>query len=231
MPASERSIGITDAYRARITRLGELAARLPWTVSLQDIDETGGAWIARTAAQLTVLQGAGAQLAAGYVAAYVASETGRPLAPRPVDDSGAGNADDGRPLTVALATALIAVKAALKRDHEPGDALRFGEDRARRMVASAAAAAPRVALTSAIVADEQIVGWRRVTRGGCGACLAAADNAVRQGELKVHPHCECTTEPVLAGVRDTVLRPSATKSSPHGHRSARTRCSARRRRH
>ncbi|HTE62876.1 MAG TPA: hypothetical protein VK631_21155, partial [Solirubrobacteraceae bacterium] len=54
----------------------------------------------------------------------------------------------------------------------------------------------------------RVIGWRRVTRGGCGACLAAADNIVQRGDLKVHPHCECTAEPVLAGVSDSIVRPS-----------------------
>ena len=53
---------------------------------------------------------------------------------------------------------------------------------------------------TAIREDPRTLGWRRVTRGGCGACLAAADNTVQIGDLKVHPHCECTAEPVVTGV-------------------------------
>jgi hypothetical protein len=110
----------------------------------------------------------------------------------------------------ALAATLITVKTAIKQDRPPEQALALGEHRATRLVATAALSAPRIALHSAIRADDRIAGWRRVTFGGCGACLAAATGEVEPPDrpLKVHAHCRCTAEPVLRDVPEAVHRPT-----------------------
>lgn len=208
MAGAERSLRITDGYRARLTRLTQLAGRLPWTVALTDLDRTGQAWADRTAAQLAVLQGAGARLAAGYLAAFIASETNSLPSIGAVDQTTVGQADDGRPLGEALASAVIAVKVALKQGQPDGDALAFGEQRARLLTATSVTHTPRGALQAGMARDDRVLGWRRVTSGGCGACLAAADNRVREGAMKIHPHCGCTTEPVIASVPDAIRRPT-----------------------
>jgi hypothetical protein len=70
--------------------------------------------------------------------------------------------------------------------------------------------AARAATSDGIRADERLIGWRRVTSGGCGACLAAATGAIHADRtaLPVHDHCRCTTEPVVRDVPDTVTRPT-----------------------
>jgi ApbE superfamily uncharacterized protein (UPF0280 family) len=47
-----------------------------------------------------------------------------------------------------------------------------------------------------------------VTRGGCGACLAAAAHAYAHEPMRVHAHCHCTQEPIVRDVPD--LAPRAT---------------------
>jgi hypothetical protein len=211
MPANERSARITDAYRERLLLLQQRAVLLGrWTVNVQDIDGTGKAWADRAVAQLGVIQRTGVTLTAGYIAAFIASELGRRPEQPPVDHSAVGKAQDGQPLEKSLLAALITVKTALKQNRAAQDALRLGEQRATRLIASTALAAPRAALHSAIETDPQIVGWRRVTFGGCGACLAAADGVIHdvRKPLRVHDHCRCTAEPVLEQVTESFHRPT-----------------------
>lgn len=207
----EQSARVTDAYRQRLLRLQQLAALLgQWTVTTQDIDRSGQAWLARAVPQLQVMQGAGVALTAGYVSAFKASETSTPPTAAHINSAGVGNAADGQPLLKSLAAALITVKVAIKDGRSPEQALKLGEQRATRLAASASLAAPRVALHSAIAADPAFIGWRRVTFGGCGACLAAADGIVHSPDkpLAVHDHCRCTAEPVLDGAPDDFTRPT-----------------------
>jgi hypothetical protein len=71
----------------------------------------------------------------------------------------------------------------------------------------------RAALGDGIRTDERIVGWHRVTAGGCGACLAAATRTYATHEpLRVHDGCRCGAEPVVATSRPRP-RPTATRSS------------------
>jgi hypothetical protein len=214
MPASELSIRLTDAYRTRIAllqkRAGEQASGRWATVNLDDLDRSHAEWLAGTVATLELFQRAGVSLTLAYVSAFIASELNRAPAPPPAPRATVGVTDDGRPLAEALITSLIAVKAALKDDKTPEQALAAGLVRAGRMTASAAIYAPRAELDEQLDAHPGIVGWRRVTFGGCGACLAAATGAIQQEReiLRVHDHCRCTKEPVVADVAETTFRPT-----------------------
>lgn len=210
MPAIERSARITDAYRARLLILRDRAVRLgQWTVRVEDIDGTGRAWLERVVPQLEVIQRSGVALSVGYLSAFVASELGQRPAPPPAADAPVGQSPDGQPLAEALAAALITVKAAIKDQRPPDRALALGSQRAERLIADAALHAPREALHAGLTASP-IDGWRRVTSGGCGACLASADGRVHGPEkrLRVHPHCRCTAEPVVRGVTESFQRPT-----------------------
>ena len=211
MPGAARSLRVTDAYRRRLLALQTRAKQLGrWTVGVEDIDGTGQAWIGQTVAALEVVQRAGVTLTAGYVTAYIASETRRPAQPAVVHTESVGQAQDGQPLAKSLAAALITVKAALRDNREPATALRMGENRATRLIQSAALSAPRAAMHATVEQDPRLGGWRRVTFGGCGACLAAADGIVYGPDtpLKVHDHCRCVAEPVVMGVGEREWRPT-----------------------
>jgi hypothetical protein len=214
MPAAERSIRLTDAYRTRVAllqqRASEQAAGRWGSVTAGDLDGTHAAWLAGVVPTLEVFQRTGRTLTVAYLAAYIASELNRAPAPPPAPRATVGVTDDGRPLATALVTSLIAVKAALKDGQDPQAALDAGKARATRMAAAAAIFTPRSELDEQIATHDQIVGWRRVTFGGCGACLAAATGAIQHEReiLKVHDHCRCTKEPVVGDVQDTVARPT-----------------------
>jgi hypothetical protein len=215
MPASRKSVEISDAYRAALVSMynrAGLFARMNWArVDPDNLDGTYPAFAAATVAAAEVLQRSGVALTSAYIAAYVASETGgRVGTPPAADDTGVGLAQHGAPLREAIISPLIGIKGAIKHDTPPEVALRKGYERASRLIQSAVLAAPRQALHAAIKTDERIVGWRRVTGGGCGACLAAATGAIHKDSevLRVHSHCRCTAEPVVRDVQERVHRPT-----------------------
>lgn len=212
MPASERSLRITDAYRDRLNaladRLGALVEHYWASVTLTDLDRSHAEWLSLTVAMLEQAQRAGVHLTAAYLASFVASEQDVRVAPvAGVAGAFEGLAQDGRPLAEALAPTLITVKTALKDGKDPPVALAEGARRAVRLASSAVTAAPRSALMQQIRTHSEIVGWRRVTHGGCGACLAAAAHGYeRDHPMHVHDHCHCTAEPVVKDVPDTAPR-------------------------
>jgi hypothetical protein len=221
MPAHRDSLRITDTYRKRLVALRDHAAgvaRDAWAqLDPEALDATHAEWVAATATTTEAIQHAGLQLTAGYLAAFLTSEMRRPTTPPPINPARyAGRARDGRPLTDTLAATLIAVKTALTDGTPVTDALAAGATRATRLVSSEAIAAPRAALADEIHADPRISGWRRVTAGGCGACLAAASETHGDDEpLPVHDGCRCTAEPVVAGTPDHFPRPTGRQLLDH----------------
>jgi hypothetical protein len=212
MPASERSLQITDAYRSRLIalsdRMGAYTAQKWRSVSVENLDRSHAGWLASVVPALDQAQRAGSLLTAAYLAAFIASELGHATPDvRQVDPGRALGAADGQPLEVPLSKTLIGVKAALKDGKSPTEALAEQQHRAQRLAVSATMVAPRRVLAEEIASDSRIVGWRRVTRGGCGACLALAAKGFTDTEpLKVHDHCHCTAEPVIRDVEQTARR-------------------------
>lgn len=216
MPASRRSLLITDAYRERLVALQARAGRAAtaeWAavVSVDDLDGTHPEWIARASATLATIQTAGVRLSGAYLAAYTRSELARPVNPPALELARyAGVSRTGKPLAEALVTTVITVKQAIGAGTAPDEALERGRTQAARLAVTETVSAARAALGDAMRASDRVVGWRRVTGGGCGACLAAATGAIHADDeaLPVHDNCQCTTEPVVAQARDTVQRPS-----------------------
>jgi hypothetical protein len=213
MAAHPRSLQITDTYRDRLNRLadrlGQLTAHYWQTVILTDLDRSHAQWVAVTTAMLEQAQQQGVHLTAAYLAAFVASEQGRRASEIDLINAQAyaGLAADGRGLAQTLAPTAITVKTALKQGKSPQEALQEGQDRAVRLATSAVMSAPRTALQDRIATHPEIEGWRRVTHGGCGACLAAAAHGYDRHEpMRVHDHCHCTAEPVVRDVPDTAPR-------------------------
>lgn len=216
MPASPQSLAITDTYRRRlgILRRRVLVASLRgWeSVTIDQLPETHAAWSRQAAVIVEQGQRSGMYLTSAYVAAFLTSETGAPpVISTPADAAYVGVAEDGRPLTEALESSLIAVRAGLKDNMPADDALRAGLRRSKSLLDSAIAAAPRFAFRDIIANDDRIAGWRRVTSPhACGACLAAADGRVRDKTAvpDVHDGCGCGAEPVVGGVTEHVVRPT-----------------------
>lgn len=214
MARTERSLQITDAYQARLLELqrrGTRAIADDWArVDPAGLDTTHPAWARRAAATLTVLQAAGVRLTAAYVAAFLASELERPVAPPTLDETRyTGVSRAGKPLAEALIPPVITVRQALAVGKKPADAHREGLHHAVRLASSETLAPPRAALADTIATHEDITGWRRVTSGGCGACIAAAAHPYSKSQpMRVHDHCKCTSEPIVRDVPDRLPRPN-----------------------
>jgi hypothetical protein len=214
MAHSPRSLQITDAYRDRLAALvGRFEAftlRLWGNVHPADIDASHRAWLAAIVPAVEQGQRSGLHLTTAYLAAFIASETGRAPQAEPVAEAGlVGTAEDGDPIGAQLAKLAIAAKVAIRDGKTPDEALAEQGNRARRLVSSAVGHAPRQALADQIASHPEIVGWNRVTHGGCGACLASAAHGYAKHErMLVHPHCHCTQEPVIRDVPDLHPRPT-----------------------
>jgi hypothetical protein len=214
VPASARSLRITDTYRQRLQvlrRRSMLTARDNWQrIDAADLDGSGERWAASTAAILTSFQRAGGQFSLAYLTAYLRSELGRVVPAPPVPEIRAGTSRDGRLLSEALFPAILTTKQALGDGRELQAALELGLNRALRTASEETVASARDSLADTIRQDGRILGWRRVSGGGCGACDAAATGAIQADDeaLEVHPFCSCSKEPVVADAPDTIQRPT-----------------------
>lgn len=206
MPHNPQSLRLTDAYRRRLLFLGERVerqAKEAWP-RIEHLDSIP--WPEHMARQLTRTQIDGVRLTAGYIGAFLRSETGRGTAPALDSRRYAGLSRDGRPLLDALQSPLIGVRAALKEGKPPSTALAIGLHRATRMTKFEAVQAPRDALLDAIEADERLAGWQRNVAGTCAACMAFS--GASGPRFEVHPGCQCVPMPTVTGVTQTVALPT-----------------------
>jgi hypothetical protein len=203
VPASARSFQVTNQYRRRIVAIRErvvgYAAR-EWP-TIDEFDRTR--WPERVSLVVASAQTEAVRAAAGYLTAYLSTETGRKQRAVGIDSRRySGLSRDGRPLAEALQSPLIGVRAALKEGKPAPEALAYGLNRARRMVSVDFDHAHQSALTDTIAADERFTGWERATAGTCGACMALSGTS--GPHFEVHPNCECVAAPVVSGVTAVV---------------------------
>lgn len=215
MPAEERSAALTDAYRARLVELRRralLVVDAAWILDIERLDETFGEWLDRAETLLAAVQEQSAALSVAYVAEFVASELDEPATSADIDtEAPAGVTQDGRPLREVLAPALLTVKRSIGAGLAFELASNAGRARALRNSTTELTAAADAALDEALEAEPRVKGWRRVTsRRPCGACLGLATGNVERTKKVIlrHPHCSCSKEPVVDGVRERVRRPT-----------------------
>lgn len=204
MPASRRSLRLTDAYRARLVALSdrvERQAREAWP-RIEELDTT--TWVDGMASLVTRAQVEGVRLTSAYLGAFLRAETGRGRTLAIDSRRYAGISRDGRPLAKALESPLIGVKAALKEGQPPSAALNVGLVRARRMVGFEVMQTPRDALLDTIEENERFDGFERSVAGTCAACMALSGEA----NMEVHPGCQCLPSPRVAGVVATIAIPT-----------------------
>lgn len=217
MAALERSLRLTEAYRARLLRTREQTAKLiaeRWrSAQPEDLAERGRAWTLPAAQQLRIAQELAVSLSSGYVAAYTASELNGAVAAPP-----ALEVDEHAPqldhLAAQMSGAIITLRAALAAGRPPAEAARMGLNVAMRTTSTQLLTTARSALSGAMVVDERIVGFRRVTSGNaCGACLAAATGAIQPSSttMPAHPHCRCIKEPVVRDATERFRRPTGSE--------------------
>jgi hypothetical protein len=207
MPANQKSLRLVDAYRSRLLALSdrvETTARELWP-RIEDLD--GTTWPEQMASVVTRAQTEGVRLTAGYLAAYLRSESGRGTVPAIDSARYAGVSRDGRPLAEALRSPIIGVLSSLKQGDSPDKALALGLVRARRSVAFEAVQTPREALLDAIEEHPRIEGFQRQVAGTCGACMALSG----EPNMEVHPGCQCLPVPKVSGVATAIAIPTGTQ--------------------
>jgi hypothetical protein len=202
MPAAESSLRITEAYRTRLFGLRSQLERRAETLwpTIEGLDDF--TWTNKAAAATQNAQREAVALTGAYLTAFLTSEVGtRTRGPILDTRRYSGLSRDGRPLRDALRSPMIGVRFKLKEGATPEEALAYGLHRAKRMVSVDYDHAHRTALLDGLAADERFQGWQRAVTGTCGAC--AGDIAVEVSTnlpsipLRVHPNCQCVTEPVM----------------------------------
>jgi hypothetical protein len=223
MPAAESSLRITEAYRTRLFGLRsqlERRAELLWP-TIEGLDDF--TWTNKAAAATQNAQREAVALTGAYLTAFLSSEVGtRTRGPILDTRRYSGLSRDGRLLRDALRSPMIGVRFKLKEGATPEEALKFGLDRAKRMVSVDYDHAHRTALLDGLAADERFQGWQRAVTGTCGACAGDIAVEVRTElpsiPLQVHPNCQCVTEPVV--VRPGQPRPVAVAALDTARREA-----------
>lgn len=216
MPASRQAAARTDVYRRAIKLLrNQAAARAAgaWSrVTADDIDASFAQASATLVPSLTQMQRAAVRLTNAYVTAYVADELGRPrrLQVPTAERWAGGSRVQGKDLSSILVAAPIAAKVLIGNGEEPTKALRRAGAGITRTAGEEVMFPARGALEHTVKEDDSLMGFRRVAGpSACAACLASMTGAVQSEEpLEVHDHCTCTGEPVVRGVRETVVRPT-----------------------
>lgn len=212
MPANAAAAATTDAYRAQLLMMRQqLAAstRTSWaSITLEDLDRSYSAWLARTVPAVTAAQRTSAALATAYLSAFASRSLERPVPPEQIDMGAiVGQVAGGRTVAQALAPPLYTAKAALRTVPGPR-ALEIALARALRSIGTAVTDASDAALHAAMLRSPIVPGWRRVVSPNCcGACLALAGRQYETRKaIERHPDCRCTAEPVIAGVVETIKR-------------------------
>lgn len=104
--------------------------------------------------------------------------------------------------------------AQARKHHNPALAHRVRRATAGRIVDANLMDAWRQGIVAAMIANPQVVGWRRLDHAGaCGACFALADGEVHSTSdaFPAHPRCRCIQQPVVLGVNDHANGPTPTQ--------------------
>lgn len=176
-----------------------------------DVDTSLAELAPRLAGTIILAKRHNATASAAYLADFVALELGEPRGePVALEDRSTVTAA-GVPVLAAVSQLAPAIKWATSTGKSPTEAKSFAFARLATIASSEIVDAGRDALHEAMLADERVAGWQRVVYGTCAACLGrqGESSSAKAEKLRVHPHCRCMTEPVVAGVEPAVKRPTA----------------------
>jgi hypothetical protein len=157
---------------------------------------------------VTTLQREAARLSSAYLSTFIASELGEPERPPALSvwDKAFGGGD----LREALRSAVIKTKQAIGEGEDPTKATRKNRMVLVNDVGLFIDTAARESLRQGMEMDDRIVGYQRALKGTCGACAGnvAVETSVELPSipLRIHPNCQCVTEPVV-GMKGTPVVP------------------------
>jgi hypothetical protein len=215
MALQQRSRTITDVYRRQLgavrTEAVALASRLWGGVDARAIDQTVPPVLASVGIVVTAAQALTSAMAGVYLEAYMTSELGEPV-PRPVVDTAtyAGRTRDGRLVAEPLSLTTIAMKGAVLAGATTAGVSLAGLARMTRVVRTETVSAARAAQGDLMGGDDRVDGYYRASAGEpCAACLGLAGVEFATDEVfPIHGACQCTAEPIMAGVADRFSPPN-----------------------
>jgi hypothetical protein len=192
---------LTEAHRLTQNRLGaQTVAQLlaVWNlVDIEDLDASTGVWLQAAVPIVRAQHRQSAQLAAGYLRTFRATQLGTLAGPIP----SIAEFDPRRVATSLTVTGPVALKSAMAR----GLPLIQADDIARARMAAAglrqALDGGRETVAATVAADPQAVGYARVTSGkACQFCSMLADRGAVYSDdsvhFEAHDGCSCSAEPV-----------------------------------
>jgi hypothetical protein len=218
MPRNPRSLRLTDLYAQRLKAVAarvEQVASSRWSLEPDDFDGSYGSWRDVAVQAVSQAQRQNVRLTQGYLAAFIASETGSRTAPLSVPaEKYVGKSRDGRDLREAWDSPVIKAKVAVRDGKSVEEASDIAKAAALALVGLDTYAAARSVMADQLGTIPIVIGFRRVTVGAtCGACMGAASGTIlpKGTDFHVHPGCDCVAEPALKNVPDTAKRKTGTE--------------------
>lgn len=227
MAATPRGERLTSAYQAATAALGERLALLlvvAWGRVADDSDVTFARWLAAAVPAVLGAQARAVAVTDAYLAAYLTAEgvTVGALGLDPRNHSGV--ALRGAPIEEVYARPFTEARIVAE---EKGLDLRSALAAERARVFATAATDVQLAARSARLgwAEQvpRVIGWRRALGSGrhCALCTANAGAVYpREMLMPIHQHCQCVTEPVLAGEGRQRTPPTGAVNDSPGLREA-----------
>jgi hypothetical protein len=182
----------------RLRKQGQREAGRLWgQVKADDLDGTFP--LGQLELTVSTLQREAARLSSAYLSTFIASELGEPE--RPPALSVWDKTFGGNPLREGLRSAIIASKVRINDSEDPQDAINKSREILVSDVGLFIDTAARESLRQGMEMDDRIVGYQRALKGTCGACAGnvAVETSVELPSipLRIHPNCQCVTEPVV----------------------------------
>lgn len=203
MASNRRSEAYTAAYQQQLRRLAAtLAAALGivWQRLPDPSPQATEEWLRAVVPLVLASQTQAVVLSDAYVASYVTAETGRRVGPVGIDPAPiiGVRARGGTPLERVYARPVGLLVAGMAAGKTLDEALRQERWRLDRDAQTDVSLAARSARRELGMAEDEIVGYRRVVSGGCALCASFADSFHRADDfMPIHPGCNCGGEPVL----------------------------------
>lgn len=162
-------------------------------------DANAGPWIAQI---LPVVEGAAAQQGAltdAYLSRLLGDMLGEPVAPKGFRPPTIRDLR-GVPGTEVYARPFVTTRAAIAKGFDLRTAAARGLERLMDLAATDMQLTSRGTSRRVLAADDRVVGYRRVLKGGktCGMCaIASTQRYHRENLLPIHPGCQCKVAPIV----------------------------------
>jgi hypothetical protein len=192
---------LTAQGNLRLALLTALARMWAGLTSWRDADAQ--AFAAQAVPLVAGAQNSTATLTAAYLARMVATMSGAPPPPPRVNPATVtGHAVRAANPAEVYRRPFVQVWTDLSKGADLNQAVQAGGRRLQNIAATDLQLAKTNAAQQVLSIEHRVVGYRRVLTGNqsCGLCIVASTQRYRKSELlPIHPGCDCSVSPVLAG--------------------------------